>query len=315
MASSPATLPPLRRISFGTLSRVKAAAVTVAFFAVFWPLLDFVPPHLGVLIYQWSHEADWSHGWMIPLFSAYLVYVNWDRLKRMPITLPWVGLPILVVGLLAFEYFMFVKPFGYLRAVSMLVALLGVVIMLTGVAAFRITWLPWLYLLFAIPLPKGIYFRLTDPLRQLAATVTTNVLALIPSLDIYRTGSLINYVYGDAHGAIGVADACSGMRSTVTLCALGVAVAFLQPRPWWQRVAMIAACVPIAVFSNFIRVTVTCILHIFVDPRYAEGTYHTMLGLVTLLIAFGIFSGFGWLLSHLVVEEEDKAAAPAKAGE
>ena len=62
---------------------------------------------------------------------------------------------------------------------------------------------------------------------------------------------------------------------------------------------------PIAIFSNFIRVTVTSILHIYVDAKYASGTYHTVLGLVTIFIAFGIFSGLAWLLSNLFVEETD----------
>ena len=95
----------------------------------------------------------------------------------------------------------------------------------------------------------------------------------------------------------------------MTLCALGVAVTFISDRPWWQRLIMIASCIPIAVFSNFIRVTTTCVLHIFVDPQYATGTYHTILGLVTLLIAFGIFSALGWLLNNLFVEESDDESA------
>ncbi len=66
---------------------------------------------------------------------------------------------------------------------------------------------------------------------------------------------------------------------------------------------MVAACVPIAVFSNILRVTTTCVLHIFVDPKYAEGTYHTVLGLITLMIAFGMFSALGWVLNNLVVAE------------
>jgi exosortase len=176
---------------------------------------------------------------------------------------------------------------------------------------------PWLYLQFAIPLPKNIYFALTDPLRRMSATVAVGVLSLVPGLSIQRVGSKIHYTYfsgGQAQaGGIDVADACSGMRSTITLCALGVAVAYMSERPWWQRVIMVLACVPIATLCNFIRVTTTCSLHIFVDPKYAEGTYHTVLGLVLLLVAFGIFSGLGWVLSNLVVEERGEPDAAPRA--
>jgi exosortase len=147
-----------------------------------------------------------------------------------------------------------------------------------------------------------VYFRLTDPLRRVAAEVATGVLGLFGNLHIEKVGSTIEYLYQGQTGRLGVADACSGMRSTITLCALGVAVTFISDRPWWQRVIMVAACIPIAIFSNFIRVTATCLLHIFVDPKYAQGEFHTALGLVTLLIAFGIFGALGWLLNNLTVE-------------
>jgi exosortase len=128
-----------------------------------------------------------------------------------------------------------------------------------------------------------------------------------PVDDIRREGSTIWYDYGTTQGgAIDVADACSGMRSTITLCALGTAVTFLSDRPWWQRIIMLGSCVPIAVFCNFIRVSITSALHIFVDPKYATGTYHTALGLAVILLAFGMFSALGWVLGNLVIEEEQE---------
>jgi exosortase len=215
----------------------------------------------------------------------------------------------MLASLAGYQWFLWVTPMGYPRATMMLLCLLGVVVALCGLPILRRIWVPWLYLFFAVPLPQSVYFRLTDPLRRLAAVVATQVLGLFGNLDIQKIGSNIEYVYQGQVGTLGVADACSGMRSTMTLCALGVAVAFISDRPWWQRVIMIASCIPIAVFSNFIRVTVTCILHIYVDPKYATGTYHTILGLITLLIAFGIFSVLGWLLNHLFLEEPQPQAA------
>ena len=202
--------------------------------------------------------------------------------------------------------------FAYARPLAMLVTLLGAIILLCGLPVLRYVWLPWLYLFFAIPIPQRIYFAMTDPLRRMAATVAATVLGAIPGLglDLRRVGSNLEYTYGGTTGVIGVADACSGMRSTVTLCALGVAVAFMSERPAWQRVILVLACVPIATFCNFIRVTVTCWLHVFVDPKYASGEYHMMFGLVVILLAFGIFSGLGWVLNRLFVEEPESEATP-----
>ena len=292
------TIPAPAMLDFDRPAQVRAAVVGVAFVAVFYNVL------LN-LMYSWYNNADWSHGWLIPLFSIYLIRLRWDRVRRSPVRYTWVGLVLLLGSLTVYQFSLWAIVIGYLRPFSMLVALLGVIIFLCGLPILRYVWLPWMYLFFAVPLPKGVYLGLTDPLRRIAALLATYALGLFPNLDIEKVGSTIEYVYQGTSGALGVADACSGMRSAMTLCALGVAVTFVSDRPWWHRVVMIGSCVPIAVFSNFIRVTTTCILHVFVDPKYAGGTYHTLLGLVTLLVAFGIFGGLGWLLNNLFVDEPE----------
>jgi exosortase len=296
MASAPKSLSP-PTIEFDRPTQIRAAIVALAFIAVFYNvLLD-----LG---HTWYHSPDWSHGWLIPLFSAYLVYLHWDQVRRATLRHTWVGLVIMLLTLVGYQYFLWVLPMDYPRAVMMMLCLAGVIIFLCGLTILRLVWVPWLFLFFAVPLPKSVYFTLTDPLRRMATVVATQVLSLFPNLDIEKVGSTIEYVYRGQSGELGVDDACSGMRSTMTLCALGVAVTFISDRPWWQRLIMVASCIPIAIFANFVRVTTTCVLHIFVDPKYAGGTYHTLLGLVTLLLAFGIFSGLGWLLSNLFVEDD-----------
>jgi exosortase len=311
MATNPSS-PPGCQIGFDRPAQMRAGIIAAAFVAAFWNLLDFVPARLGSLVHPWINEADWSHGPIIPLFSAWLVYNRWHKIKNAPIRYTWVGLIILLAALGLYQLSFWWLTFTFLRHVAMLLGLLGVIIFLCGLPVMRHAWVPWLYLFFAVPLPKRLYFQLTDPLRRMAATVASGFLDLITPLDhIGRKGSLIDYMYKGQAGQIGIADACSGMRSTITLCALGVAVTFLSERPWWQRVIMIASCVPIAVFCNFIRVSITCVLHIFVDPKYATGNYHTALGLVTIMVAFGIFSGLGWVLSNLVVEEQESEQQPA----
>lgn len=314
MSATPTARTAELRLAFDRPAQIKAVVIGLLFVATFWNLLAFVPP-LGALLHAWAHELDWSHGWLIPVFSGYLVFIHWDRIRRCPVRHAWLGLPVLLVGLLVYVWSLSgALPFGYARPASMMIALLGVIVLLCGVPAMRYLWLPWAYLLFAIPLPQRIYFALTDPLRRMAAEVATAVLSMFPGLYIERVGSVIEFVHRGVAGQLGVVDACSGMRSTITLCALGVAVAFMSERPTWQRIVLVAACVPIATFCNFIRVTVTSYLYIFVDAKYASGTYHTMLGLLVILLAFSIFSGVGWLLSRLVVDADDDAAPVAVKG-
>ncbi|TWT45116.1 Transmembrane exosortase [Phycisphaerae bacterium RAS1] len=301
------------RITFDRAAQIKAALVGVAFVGTFWTQLNFLPdPHYGALVYAWLHEADWSHGPIIPVFSAYLAYLSWDKIRRCRIEHTWVGLVLMLVSLTVYLYSLFPAGlrFTALQQLAMMVCLLGVIIYLCGLPVMRYAWLPWLYLFFAIPLPKEIYVRLTDPLRRMAAVVATWVLSLDSELQIARIGSMLEFTYRGKPGTIGVADACSGMRSTITLCALGAAVTFMTERPWWQRAVMLLSCVPIATFCNFIRVSTTCWLHIYVDPKYATGTYHMTLGLVVLAIATVIFMGLGWVLDNLFIEasESERAA-------
>ena len=285
--------------------QIRAGLIAAAFVALFWHLLDFMPPDLGTVAHRWIHELDWSHGPIIPLFSAYLVYLRWDQIKRAPVRHTWVGFVIMLASLAIYQWSLWGVRIGIIRPLAMMSCLFGVIVWLRGLPVMRYAWVSWVYLFFAIPLPKRIYFELTDPLRRIAAVVATSVLGLFDDLIIERVGSVIEFIYKGVPGSIGVADACSGMRSTITLCAIGVAVAFISDRAWWQRVIMIVACVPIAVFCNFIRVTTTCWLHIFVGPEYAEGTPHTAMGLLVFLLAFGIFSALGWVLSNLTVDDPD----------
>lgn len=313
MADAPATsLDPQRSaewaVNFDRHSQIQAGLLAIAFVAVFYHTLQ------GLKFY-WLNSPDWSHGPIVPLFSIYLVYVNWPTIKRQPLRHTWIGLIVMIAALAAYQACLWGSiPFGYARPTAMLLCLLGIIVFLCGLPAMRYLWVPWLFLFFSVPLPKGIYFQLTDPLRRIAATVATSLLNLAPALEIERVGSKIEYYYQGATGEILVADACSGMRTAIGLCAAGVAVAFLAPRPWWHRVLMVAACVPIAIFSNFIRVTATCVLHIFVDPKYAGGDYHTAMGLLTFVIALLIFLGLGWLLANLFVESESDGEAQSERG-
>ncbi len=306
-ASMPLTPP--WRIAFDRESQFKATVVAAGFVAFFWVTLSS-------LFQTWISDPDWSHGVIIPFFSAYLVSQRWDQIRNTPVVGAWLGLPLLLFSLVGYAFFL--TPvglsFGNFRPYVMLLALGSIVILLCGVRSLKYGWVPLAYLLFAIPIPKGIYYILTDPLRRIAAKAATAVLSAVPSLQVERVGSMVEYNYLGKIGTIGVADACSGMRSTITLCALGVAVAYITDRTWWQRLILILACIPIATFCNIVRVVITCFLHIFVHPKYAEGTYHMGLGLAVLLLAFGIFSGLGWILSNLVVEADEDGEASAAAG-
>jgi exosortase len=169
----------------------------------------------------------------------------------------------------------------------------------------RYTWLPIAFLVFAVPLPNRYYVSLTMPMRQLATKVAAALLNLVSQLEATASGVVIDVIYKGQRlePPLNVAEACSGMRLLMAFLALGVAMAYLHYRPVWQRLALLASTIPIAVFCNIIRVTVTGFIYILIHPKYAQGIYHDILGMAMLPLAFGLYGFLAWFMASLFVEE------------
>ncbi len=281
----------------------------------------------------WITDPSWSHGFLIPLFSLYFI----NRRRNEILSLEYAGDPLvdllhkgrparllpgqtranylgllLLLVLLAFYIFNVVSPAGYayLRPLSMIAAVGAVVLLLGGWRLVRYTWLPIVFLVFAVPLPRRYYVGLTMPMRQISAVVATAVLNMVHDLEATASGVVIEVVYKGQRlePALDVAEACSGMRLLMAFLALGVAMAYLHERPPWQRVILLLSTVPIAMFCNMVRVTVTGLLYVLVGQEYTQGVYHDLLGLAMLPLAFGLYGLLAWFMSSLFVEEGEAVA-------
>ncbi len=280
------------------------------------------------MVHLWLTDPSWSHGFLIPLFSLY--FVNQKRREilgleyvcdplldllggRRPGPLRpgqtranYLGLLLLVL-ILAFYAFNVVSPAGYayFRPVSMLAAAGAVVLLVGGWRLVRFTWLPILFFVFAIPLPRRYYVGLTMPMRHISAAVATALLNVVPDLRATASGVIIEVTYKgqQLEPALDVAEACSGMRLLMAFLALGVAMAYIHERPLWQRAILLISTVPIAVLCNIVRVTVTGFLYVLVGQEYTQGIYHDMLGLAMLPLAFGLYGLLAWFMASLFVEE------------
>ena len=137
------------------------------------------------------------------------------------------------------------------------------------------------------------------------------MLNLVGELDATASGVVIDVMYKGQRlePAINVAEACSGMRLLMAFLALGVAMAYLHYRPMWQRLILLASTIPIAIFCNIIRVTATGFIYILIDPKYAQGAYHDLLGFAMLPLAFCLYGSLAWFISSLFIEETAQGAA------
>lgn len=288
-----------------------ATLVKIAVLAVLFCWLNFW--QFKLLQNKWLIDPNWSHGFLIPLFSLYLLYsrrADLFRAKRR--TCLW-GLPLLLLGLvqtLAGSNFL---QNHYVSHLGLILLLFGMVLYLGGPGVIRVVWLPILFLAFAMPIPDYVYSKIALPLQNMAAA--SSRLALSPFVEITaKQSSLMLVSVSGTERPLQVAEACAGMRLLVAFMALGVAMAYLEDRPIWQRVVLVAMGVPIAILCNVVRVIITCLMNYWDRPELGKDFMHSFTGMLMLVPALLMLGGLSWLLRRLFVEEErDEDRQPQEA--
>lgn len=246
-----------------------------------------------------------SHGLLIPLFSLYFVYQERHRLSKLVAKPSYWGLVLIVLSMCGYVFSVF-NSFYYPRQIMMISLIGGVVLFLGGWRTVKIVWLPVVFLLFAMPLPSRIYTEITMPMRETASTVAAVLLNALPAVTCEASGVIISGTRLGEDINLNVAEACSGMRLLLAFVALGVAMAWLEPRPMIHRLILVCSTIPIAILCNMIRVLVTGLIYIYVGAEYAGGTLHTILGMVMLFVAFSLYGGLAWIMTNLYQDEDDE---------
>jgi len=260
------------------------------------------------IVRMWVKDPNWSHGFLIPLLSLYFINQRKTEILSEQIRPSYLGLLLLVCGILFYPLNVVHFQYGVLRPLDMIATLGAVILFLGGWRLVRHLWLPVGFLVFAVPLPERYYVRLTMPMRHLAAEVAAALLGLVGGLEATAQGVVIDVVFkGQRLEPLNVAEACSGMRLLMAFLALGVAMAYLHYRPIWQRLILLVSTIPIAVFCNIVRVTATGSIYVLIHPKYTQGVYHTFLGLAMLPLAFALYGFLAWFMSSLFTEEVDVA--------
>ncbi len=266
------------------------AALTAMLIYSYWP---------GLLNAQSSwNNPQYSHGWIVPLFSAMLLF--WWRQPVQPVTLSarLAGLGLLVGSFavrLACARYRIVTIDMY----TFVPALAGVFLLAGGWQMFRWAWAPIAFLIFMYPLPDEATRYLLGPLQTLATIVSTYALQTL-GLDVYREGNQI--VVGDMR--LGVVDACSGLRMLTIFVALSVALALIGSRAWWENAVIVASAIPIALIVNSVRITVTGLLYQIASSEVAEMVFHDLAGWFMMPMALGMLFLEQHLLASLFVTED-----------
>jgi exosortase A len=253
---------------------------------------------------QWWKDEDYNHGFIVPLFSAYLLWQERERLKRVGVAQSGAGLLVVALGLMLFS----LGALGaelFLQRASFIVVLAGLVLVALGPALLRAVAFPIGFLVFMVPIPAVIRNVIAFPL-QLFAAQTATVCLSGAGIPVLREGNVIVL----AETTLEVADACSGIRSLQALVALATVYAYLTQRSWWKRLLLVLAALPIAIVANAFRVSGTGFLAHFWGLQVAQGFYHSLAGYLMFGVAFLGLLLCGTILSR-VAPDRPAGKSPA----
>lgn len=242
------------------------------------------------LVWQWWDDANYSHGFLVPLFSGFLIWQRRDELKALRPRGSWLGPPVLLAGLGALLLGDIGAENSLMRS-SLIIVLAGLVLFHLGPEAFRTLAFPLAFLFFMVPWPATLFYAVAFPLQQLAAQHAAWGLDLL-GVPVLLEGNVIHL----SRISLGVAEACSGIRSMISLLALAVAWAYLTLPGAWGMGVLVAAAVPITIAANAVRVVLTGLIGQWFGVEYAQGFFHTFSGWVIFLVAFAGLLGVHGLI-------------------
>jgi exosortase len=280
-----------------TPNRARPLALAASFALPLAALLWAYGSTLAEMASRGGSDPTYSHGYLVPLFAAALLWLRRRHLAgARPAPSRW-GLALLLAALAVrlvvgtWYYYVWLDP------ISLLPALAGVCLLAGGWAALRWAWPAVAFLFFMIPLPYDLSLTLAGPLQTLATQASTYALQTLgrPALAEGHV-ILLNEV------ELGVVEACSGLRMLVVFFALATALALVMRRPLWERLVVVASAAPIALFVNILRITATGVLHETVGHELADAVFHDLAGWVMMPLALVLLGLEVTVLKYLVVE-------------
>lgn len=262
----------------------------------FWPtLLEFEE--------RWSSDPQYSHCYLVPLFSVWLL---WSRRQQLPALSGWPhwcglaviagGFALRMLGTLLFQQ--------TLEGLGFIVCLVGLSWFLMGRAGARWAFPAVVFLIFLIPLPYRLQVMMGAPLQRIA-TVSSTYLLQTFGIPAVPEGNIIHL----ENSHIGIVEACNGLGMLMTFFAVTTAVALCIRRPLVDRVLVVLSAVPIAILVNILRITVTGVLSVVSSPELARKLYHDLAGWfmmpVALLLVFGVIAFLNRFLQPVQDREQD----------
>jgi exosortase len=236
-------------------------------------------PILFRLTQQWWSDPNFSHGFLVPVFTGFVVWQDRARLAALrPAPSIW-GLAVILLSLCT----LILGVFGaelFLSRVSLLMLAAGLILFFLGYEFLRAVLFPLVFLILMVPLPAIVFSQITFPLQILASKLSASMLPFF-GVPVFREGNVINL----PAMPLEVAEACSGIRSLLSLTTLAIMYGYLLEKRVAIRLALALASVPIAVAANGFRIVGTGLLVQYWDPEKAEGFFHAFSGWLIFVVS------------------------------
>ena len=256
-------------------------------------LIACYAPVLYGLAHQWATDEDMGHGFFVPAVAGFIAWKRRAELASIkPVPNYW-GLALVAFGAIQ----MMLGTLGaqiFIARTAFLVSLVGAVLFLGGTRTLKILAFPMFLLVFMFPIPNIIYARITLPLQLFASSVAETVLNFVGT-PVLRDGNVLELANGQR---LSVVEACSGIRSLLSLSFLSLIYAYFFDHKVWMRWLLLAATVPIAIAANVSRVTLTGLISEY-RPDLAQGFFHTLEGWVLFIVALVLLISFHQLVNRI----------------
>jgi exosortase D (VPLPA-CTERM-specific) len=271
----------------------QSATFALASLAILAALLGFIfQDGLAAMAGQWE-SAEYSHGYLIPAVSLFLIWRNRHRLATAGHRGAWAGGLVVILGLALFVMGELGTIFTVVQY-AFLVTLFGVALAYFGWSGMRTLWVPLLYLVFMIPLPGFLYNGLSSDLQLISSQLGVMVIRWF-GISVFLDGNVIDLgIY-----KLQVVEACSGLRYLFPLMSFGFLVAYLYQGPFWQKAIFFLSTVPITIFMNSLRIGIIGVLVEYYGIEMAEGFLHNFEGWIIFMACVAILLAEIWLVMRL----------------
>lgn len=240
---------------------------------------------IAKLVVDWAQIQDYSHGFVVPPFAAYLLWKKRETIAATTIVPTWEGVVVLGFGLLVLIGGVYGAEL-FLSRVSLVIVLAGIALAFGGWRISRLAMPSVVVLLLCIPIPAIVFVHITLPLQILASRAASVLLQLV-GVPVLREGNVLVL----PSISLEVAEACSGIRSLISLLTLAILYSFLRKRSTFQGLLLALASIPIAIAANALRLLGTGVCVQYWNPERALGFFHEFSGWVMFLLSFILMIG------------------------